>query len=332
MKHFKFFIPILLLLITFNSCDDDNDPIVLETQSIVNLASASPSLGTLVTALQRADLVTTLQGSGPFTVLAPTNDAFTDFLDANNFDSLDDVPVELLRQVLLNHVISGSSLSTDLSTGYINTMAEESGSSAKLSLYVNTDNGVQFNGVSTVTNPNVVAENGVIHFVDAVIGLPTVVTFATADPNFSTLVEALTTETPATDFAGILSRTTGGNMDNIDPNFTVFAPTNDAFAALLDSNMMWNSLADIDDTLLTNVLLHHVVAGANVRSTNLTPNGNTVAPSLEGDNITITLPGTGQNIADVTDGAGNTGIGIVAVDVQAVNGVIHVLDSVLLPN
>ena len=83
---------------------------------------------------------------------------------------------------------------------------------------------------------------------------------------------------------------------------------------------------------LVPILQHHVVAGANVRSGDLTPNGDTPATTLEGDAITITLPGTNGNIADVTDGAGNIGIGIDAVDVQAINGVIHVLDTVLIPD
>jgi uncharacterized surface protein with fasciclin (FAS1) repeats len=127
--------------------------------------------------------------------------------------------------------------------------------------------------------------------------------------------------TPATDFAGILSRTEGGNTDMIDPDFTVFAPTNAAFDALASIP---------EEGLLTQVLLHHVVAGANVRSGDLTDG--IMAATLEGDDITINLPGTGDNIADVTDGSGETGIGIVAVDVQAGNGVIHVLNQVMIPD
>lgn len=95
--------------------------------------------------------------------------------------------------------------------------------------------------------------------------------------------------------------------------------------------MVLNEVWDIEEGLLTDVLFHHIVSG-NIRSGDLTPDGDTVAPNLEGDNITITLPGSGDNIADVTDGAGNIGIGIIAVDVQARNGVIHVLNQVLLPD
>ena len=428
--------------------------------SITDLAIGTPTLSNLVAALQAADgdLPTVLAGEGPFTVFAPTDDAFATFLSDNGFASLDDVPVDVLTQVLLNHVVSGANFSTDLTAGYISTFSTAgvggnnlsmlvdlssgvtlngvssvsaadvkalngvvhivdaviglpnivdhavansdlselvgaltadgnttfttllsdtetdftvfapvnaafsafmnpdandlnailsnhviAGAAAfssgltnsyvttaamnadgdNLSMYINTDDGVTINGTSNVAAADIVATNGVIHAVDAVIDLPTVVTFAVADPNFSTLVSALTELTPATDFAGILSRSEGGNTDGIDPDFTVFAPTNEAFAALA---------AIPEEDVLTQVLLHHVVAGANVRSTDLTPDGNTMATTLEGDSMTITLPGTGENIADVTDGAGNMGIGIIAVDVQAKNGVIHVLNQVMIPD
>ncbi|WP_353779381.1 fasciclin domain-containing protein [Winogradskyella sp. 3972H.M.0a.05] len=294
---------------------------VIGLPSVVNHALANPAFSNLVSALGLADggLVDVLSGDGPFTVLAPDNDAFNAFLDGA---ALTDVPTDALAQVLLNHVLAGTTLSTDLvnaGAGYTSTSASGPNSS-NLSLYFNTSDGVSFNGVSTVAQADVIGTNGVIHAVDAVIGIPTVVTFALADPNFSTLVTALTELTPGTDFAGILSRTEGMNMDGINPEFTVFAPTNDAFAAL-------SSIPE--EAVLTQVLLHHVISEANVRSGDLTDG---ISPAmLNGQTITINLPGTGDNIADVTDGAGNSDVGIVAVDVQAGNGVIHVLNKVMLP-
>ena len=188
-----------------------------------------------------------------------------------------------------------------------------------MSLYFNTTGGVEFNGISSVAQADVVGTNGIIHAVDAVIDLPTVVTFAAADPNFSTLVTALTDLTPGTDFVNILSRTEGSNADGINPDFTVFAPTNDAFAELD---------AIPGETTLTQILLHHVVGEANLDSSALNE-GDNVASTLQGDNITVTVIGSPVL---VTDGAGNEDIGIIATDVQAENGVIHVIDKVMLPN
>ena len=242
---------------------------------------------------------------------APVNSAFANFTNPNSND---------INSVLAYHVIPGAAnFSDELSNTYVETAAMNADMDV-LNQYINVDNGVMINGSSMVAAADIVATNGVVHAVNEVIDLPTVVTFAVADPTFAPLVEALTSGTPATDFATVLSGT---------GPFTVFAPTADAFQALLDSNPDWNAVGDIEEGLLTSVLNHHVVSG-NVRSGDLSDG--IMPTTLEGDMITINLPGTGGNIADVTDGAGNTGIGIVFVDVQANNGVIHVLNTVMLPN
>jgi len=297
---------------------------VLGLPDIVDFSIANPELSSLVTALGAAngDLVSVLQGDGPFTVLAPDNDAFATFLDGAE---LGGIPVATLTNVLLNHVVGASITSSNLidgGSGYTNTLAVGPNDN-NISLYYDATDGVNFNGLSSVTQADIVGTNGVIHVVNTVIDIPTVVTFAAADPSFSTLVTALTDLTPATDFVSILSRTEGDNLDGINPNYTVFAPTNDAF----------NALAEIPgETVLTQVLLHHVIAEANVTSGDLNNPGDTTAATLQGQNITVTLPGTGGNIANITDGADNTDIGIIAVDVQASNGVIHVINKVMLPS
>ncbi|WP_136481374.1 fasciclin domain-containing protein [Cognatitamlana onchidii] len=298
---------------------------VLDLPDVVDHAINNPTaFSSLVTALGAADgdLVNVLRGAGPFTVLAPDNAAFSTFLDGADLGSVD---TAVLSQILLNHVISGSLKAEDLvalGAGYAKTSATGPGDNP-IDLYFNTSSGVTFNGISSVFQADVVGTNGVIHAIDAVIGIPTVVTFVAADPNFSTLLTALTTSTPATPFEEILARTeVGSPADGINPDFTVFAPTNDAFGKL-------ESIPG--ETVLTQVLLHHVISEANVTSGMLTNPGDTSPTMLNGQMITITLPGTSPNIADVKDGAGNEGIGIIKVDVQAGNGVIHVLDTVLLP-
>ncbi|MDG5492292.1 fasciclin domain-containing protein [Psychroserpens sp. SPM9] len=291
---------------------------VIGLPTIVDHAVSNPEFSNLVAALSAADgdLVTVLSGNGPFTVLAPDNTAFTTFL---NGTPLDEVPTDALSTILLNHVIDNavpSGTLTGTGSGYINTYATGPNTN-NLSLYYNTSDGVRINGISSVTTADIVGTNGIIHTVDAVVDIPTIVTFATADPNFSTLVSALTELTPETDFVATLSTANGTSP----APFTVFAPTNDAFAALTSIP---------DEPVLTQVLLHHVLGDANVQSGDLTDG---ISPSmLDGQTITINLPGTGDNIADVTDGAGNFDIGVIAVDIQAGNGVIHVLNKVMLPS
>ena len=318
MNYLKKISLVSILFFAFTSCSSDDDNAVLpQPQNIVEIALESPNLTSLVAALSAADgdLVNILGGDGPFTVLAPTNEAFAAFLSANGFSNLEEVPTDVLSQILLNHVIMANVTASDLTTtgaGYTNTSASGPNNNA-MSLYFNTSSGVTFNGVSTVTTADIGASNGTIHIVDAVINIPTVVTFAAADPSFSTLVTALTELTPATDFVSVLQD---------DGPFTVFAPTNEAFSALP---------AIPEEEALTQVLLYHVVSG-NVTSSDLTNPGETTAETLQGDSITITLPGTEGTIANVTDATGASDIGIVAVDVQAGNGVIHVLNKVMIPN
>lgn len=314
MKNYAKLIKLTLLVVSSTlmfSCSDDDS--TADNNSIADIASGNSNFSVLVDALGRANLASTLDQSGSFTVFAPTNDAFQSFLSAKGFSSLNDVPVDVLRQILLNHVVSGTNLSGSLQTGYVKTLALGSASTTNnLSMFVNvTNSGVRLNGVASVTTADIRASNGVIHVVDAVIDLPTIVTHATANPNFSTLVGTLTS-TGQPDFVGILS-------GNTNAPFTVFAPSNDAFARFENQNP--GTLASLTPAQLTAVLTYHVVTGANVLSTGI-PSG----PITTFETGTFTVNGT-----TITDEAGRQ-TNIVAVDVQAANGVIHVLDNVILPN
>lgn len=305
----------LALFVGLIACNDD-DPVVVNTNTIVDVAIDN-NLSSLVAAVRRANLDVTLAGPGPYTVLAPTDAAFNAFLQANNFNSLADVPSDLLRNILLNHVISGELRSTDLSTGYANTNAISDASGTNMSIYINTENGVTFNGISNVGIANVEADNGIVHVVDAVIGLPTIVTFATADPNFSVLVDALTRENSFT-YVQTLATPAGTSP----APFTVFAPINDAFVDLL-GELQLNSLSDIPTATLTSTLNTHVVAGANVLEDNLSDN---MPVNTLGGDLTVNITSNGATLTD----ANNRVSTIIATDVQANNGVIHAINRVVL--
>ncbi|MCM8568230.1 fasciclin domain-containing protein [Gramella jeungdoensis] len=336
LRNAKFGLIILLSAFVFVACDKDDDfnpggevnatpnpepdpdPTddgSAETNSIVDFASAN-GFTSLGAAVEAAGLTATLSGDTEYTVFAPTNDAFDAFLSDNGFESLDEVPEDVLTLILMNHVQAGSIMSSDLSTGYIQSMAEAGPDGENLSLYINVDDGVVINGVSTVTSADNEVDNGVVHAVDAVIGLPDVTTFAMADPSFETLVAALTREDSFT-FVETLQSTE-------DPApFTVFAPTNDAFANLL-AELELSGLADLDAATLQAALLYHVVGGANVTSDELT-DGMEVN-TLQEESFTVNL-GDDVVITDVNERTST----VIAADVQAVNGVIHVIDTVLLP-
>ena len=329
MKNYFKILPILFLSLFIISCGDDNDDdgVCCAGSSIVDLASQTESLSTLVSALQVTGLDATLSSPGAFTVLAPTNDAFDAFLTSINAASLDDIPVDVLTNVLLNHVIIGEVQSSSLTNGYSSTQAVSGASGTNMSIYINTDNGVTFNGVSSVTAADLVASNGIVHIVDGVIGLPTVVTFALADPNFGILVQALTRPDLTQSFVGLLSIPAG----SAPSPFTVFAPINSAFESLL-TELGVNSLNDIDEPTLSAVLSYHVIVGTNQVSTTLS-DGMVFTTSLDqavpgGGNITFNVGDNGEGI--LTDNNERTS-NIIAVDVQADNGIIHAIDTVVLP-
>jgi uncharacterized surface protein with fasciclin (FAS1) repeats len=313
----KVFTLIVCLSIFATSCsNDDNNDTPVADNTITGVATKTPEFSILVQALTKAELATTLQGTGPFTVFAPTDAAFTAFLSTAGYASINDVPKAALTQILLNHVVSGEVKSTDLTTTYIKTLAKGPASTTNnLSMFVNTASGkVKLNGVATVTTADIMASNGVIHVVDKVIDLPTIVTHATANPNFTSLVGALT-GAGQPDFVTILS--------GIGP-FTVFAPTNDAFTALNTELSASGGIAGVSTANLTKVLQYHVVSG-NILAASLTE-GQIVSTLQTPQTFTIQLAG-GAKIKD----SNNRISTIVATDVQCSNGVIHVLNKVLLP-
>jgi uncharacterized surface protein with fasciclin (FAS1) repeats len=319
MKNIAKLIKLTLIITTsimMFSCSDDEVIIPTVDNTVVGIASRTPEFSSLVAALTRAELSVTLP-SGEITLFAPTNAAFNTFLTANGFvdasgnPDLNLVPVSLLREILRNHVLTGTNLSSSLTTGYVKTLGKGNASSTNtLSMYINTaagaisPTGVRINGVSNVTAVDILASNGVIHKVDAIIGLPTVVTHATANSNFSTLAGLLTDQ-------GLVPTL----MGTTSSPFTVFAPLNSAFTAPVLS--LYTGLTN---TQKTDLLKYHVVQPANVLSTAI-PTG--PITTFQGGTFSI----TGTVITDATSANTN----IVLTDVQCANGIIHAVGGVLRP-
>ncbi len=329
MKTIKRLSTLFLATFVLASCslDDDtaptNPPVDPPTLNIVETAQGAADLSVLVEAVIKADLVDTLSGAGPFTVLAPTNAAFGQFLMDNGFASLDEVPDEVLRQILLNHVISGEVPSSALigSAGYASTNADGP-ENTKLSLYFDgTANNVVFNGGSNVTIVDIGATNGIVHIVNAVIGLPTLATFATTNPALTSLVAALgsaDSQMPSPMLTATLANPTAGPL-------TVFTPTNDAFTSLL-MELGVADLSEIDPATVEAVLGIHIIAGANVTSDELMTGSVT---TLGGSDITIEIDSGSPTITDPNNRV--TNIVTELTNIQAINGVAHVVDQVIRP-
>ncbi|WP_422009346.1 fasciclin domain-containing protein [Roseivirga pacifica] len=300
---------LLALFVTISACDNDDDSpdTMPEPQTITEIASANDDFSILVSALVKADLAGLLDSNGSFTVFAPTNDAF----EKAGITSLDNLSAADLRPILLNHVVSGKILSTDLQAGdnYVSSENASGPNETKLSLYINAGDNVVVNNNATVTTPNLEASNGVIHVIDNVISADVdVVDIALQNSNFSELVGALQAA------EGDLVSTLQG-----DGPFTVFAPTNAAFEAIAEVT------TELSASELANVLTYHVVSG-NVQSSMLSDEMSVTA--INQGTFSIDLDG---DMPQIMDASGAT-VTIVLTDVQGINGVVHVVNKVLLQN
>ena len=320
MNKFLKIFSALIIIFSLQSCSNDDEVYDMEEQTISAKIISSMNYTYLAYALQKTNLSSVLNGTDKYTLMAPSNMAFRAFLMNNGFNTIDEVPENLLKQVLLNHVLKNELEYRDIETGYYKTVALSEASLVPLSIYINQVNmRVTLNGEARITQGNVRASNGIIHAVNRVIPLPSIVTFAKADQELTNLLIALTRSDLTVDFASILST----NVGTSPAPFTVFAPTDQAFMDLL-IELGAQSLSDIDEPTLKSTLSYHVIGGTNALSTDLTDN---LQLNTLGGPITANVSGG----ATLTDG-NNRVSKIIAVDIQAKNGVIHVIDKVILPN
>lgn len=297
---------------------DDHDPVSTEpTLNIVETAVEDGRFTTLVAALQAAELDDDLSGPGPFTVFAPTDDAF-DLLPPGTVDFLlEEANKATLIDILLYHVIDGEVFADDAidldgtSATMLNAL------NVRIDV-INDDLILNFNGSrqATVTVTDIVATNGVIHVIDTVLdpgdAVENIVDTAVANGSFTTLVAAL----QAADL--------DDDLEGPGP-FTVFAPTDDAFD-LLPAGTVASLLDPANKATLIDILTYHVF------------NGSVLSPAaiaLDGQRVTM-LNG-GSMAIDVAASelflnlGGNRQAKVIVTDVLSSNGVIHVIDAVLDP-
>lgn len=281
------------------------------TQNIVEVAAEAGDFTTLIAAAQATGLDSVLADEDAvYTVFAPTDAAFALLGDETINNLLADT--DTLADILLYHVISGAAVdaatavslagtTTPMANGDILALALRGGA-----LYVNN---------SQVIVTDIEASNGVIHVIDAVL-LPPAEPVAASGNIVETAIsaEAFTTLVAAVQAAGL-----DDVLADETQTYTVFAPTDDAFAKLGDDTI--NALLN-DIEALSDILLYHVVAGAAVDSvTALSLYGNAV-PVANGGQIAISADDSGLTINDSK---------VVLADVLATNGVIHAIDTVLIP-
>ncbi len=293
-KILQTLLPFILILHVFACDDGDTDT---PSQNIIDLVTSDDNFETLARAVQTSGLVDTLSGPGPFTVFAPTDEAFA-LLPDGLLDSLD---AGTLSTILQYHVIAGSVPASQAVT--LTAADSVEGSTIGLSV---TGSDLFLNGLTKVTSTDIEVDNGIIHVIDSVI-LPIDFPGDTAQavsayPRLSSLLEAATNAD-----AAIIDTLTGTGP------LTLFAPINSAFSG-------------VDTTSnLTDVLLYHVLSGTAADSTAVTGFVGTDVETASGDSVAVV---TGPALED---GQGNTR-NLVSVDLRTSNGIIHAIDGILFAN
>lgn len=300
-EMFKNLLVVMLAIFLIQACDNDDDDDGPTDGNgpgnIVEVASSDDNFSDLVSALEDADLVTALEGDGPFTVFAPTNNAFAEL--PNGFIS--DLSTEELAEILSYHVIEAEVASTDL-------QAEQSVDGLDGGqLFITTNGEVVVNDNATVVDADIEASNGIIHAIDQVL-LP---------DSYSDVVGIVSKRYSLDTLEGAISDADLVSTLQGEGPFTVFAPDNEAFENVDLSGLSQEELQDI---LTYHVLPQEVLSGDIEPSTVETVNGATLDIDVDGDgNVTL------------TDQAGNTST-VTAVDFQGTNGVVHIIDGVLSPS
>ena len=284
------------------------------TKNIVEIASETSGFATLVAAVKAAGLVETLSGPGPFTVFAPTDEAFAKLPKELLESLLKPENKDTLTSILTYHVVPGNVTAADVVK--LNSAKTAQGEDVAIKV----DGGNVMVNDAKVTATDIMASNGVIHVIDTVILPPTVaaalakpaepmpkdiVDTAVAAGSFNTLAAALQA-------AGLVDALKGKGP------FTVFAPTDEAFAKL-PAGTVEELLKPENKQKLIDILTYHVVAG-NVTADKVVKLKN--AKTLNGERVNVKVEDGNVFINDSQ---------VTAPDVMASNGVIHIIDSVLLP-
>ena len=270
--------------------------------NIVETAQAAGSFSSLLAAAEKAGLAETLATGGPFTVFAPTDEAFDAALAALGV-TLDDLDADTLAGILTYHVVDGEVPASEVTQLSVATTL--AGSDVRVRVL---DGSVLIgapNGDARVVTADVEASNGIIHVIDTVMLPPENIAAVATAAGFDSLVAAVAKAELVDTLAN-------------DGPFTVFAPTDEAFAEALDA--LGVTLDDLSKEDLTQILTYHVVPG-----------------KLYSEDVVAASSATTVQGGDVSIAAGTNGVtlngdvNVVATDVLANNGVIHVVDKVLLP-
>ena len=309
MKKLNYLFLILLLTTSLLSCKKDEETSIA-VGTITEQVSTGANYTLIKSSVIKSKLDTILNGDGPFTVFTPTDNAFmASGVDQNSINSLSE---DRLKTILLYHTINGKQLATDLPAGPNEKIITAGGDSI---FVTRNSNGVFVNGTK-VTKADILASNGVIHELSKILMPPAgnLVEVVLADTSFSFLAAAVIRASQGG--TNVVSELTKGSI------YTIFAPINDAFRNA--GFLTINAINQADPNTLASILTYHVLAGR-IFSSDLSDG--ITATAINSGELSIGITSTGATVKGTSN---TTAANITTVNMMASNGVIHVIDKILL--
>lgn len=291
------------------SCEDDSNFKPLDgLPTTFELISNSENHQILTDLLQQTGLDEVLN-EGIFTIFAPTDAAFA-ALDVNSLSTAE------LSQLLRYHVLQGNALSGNLSNTYFNTQATTTiqGNEVNLSLLVTLAENILINGSAQITEVDQEASNGIVHIIDSVLSIPNLKDLIEVDPNLSNLLTALSSENQP-DYLSILAT----SIDVSPAPITLLAPSNDAFVNALGL-LGFENVEEVEPAILTEIINLHILIETNQRQINFSNEGFETL----GGNVSYDLE------RGIIVDANEREIAFTITDIQTTNGVMHVIEDVIL--
>ncbi len=301
----------LTLLIGCSEDDTSNGETPDNAETIADFVASNAEFSLLNEAIIRVGLNTSLDGTDNYTLFALNNTAFQDYLTAEEYSSVSQMPIEVLNSLMLNHLAAGNVPTSDLQ-GYRNSFSEVEDN--KLTLFTTNSNGVLINGNASISTPNITRSNGVIHVLNQTI-------------DFLNVTDMSQTSTDFTLFAELLEAASDDNVNytallsSEEFTYTIFAPSNQAFQDLF-AFMGVSGISEIPQKVLGDILDHHIVTGDNFQDGDFVQDQ--ILTTRSGEDITVSLE-NGISFSDAT----STPTGIVTPNIQTTNGVMHNVDRVL---
>ncbi|MCX6321170.1 MAG: fasciclin domain-containing protein [Bacteroidia bacterium] len=287
----------MAIMLLFSGCENN----VEEGMNIIDTLSSDSNFSTLVAALQKAEVTSYLEDYSSFTIFAPTNAAFDELFSNLGVSSIKDISSEYLDSILYYHILYTELTSSLFVNGYISTLSAGPDLQGIIMLINATES--TLNRDVNITDFDIMASNGIIHVIDKVLLPPTVFDITIQNGDFTHFVEGLN----EAELDSILNET---------GPYTIFAPTDAAFETLF-TDLGVTGIADLTKEQLIPILQNHIVNG-NLRSTDLVSG---YVSTLNGD-ILVDI-GTSVVI--------NSSTNVIEFDLQGKNGVVHVIDEVLIP-